>query len=100
MAGKRRKRKCLRYRTRKVIQDYGPAKKVRSCASYGRKASKKRRGGKRRATKRGKWCVFRGRGKAAQMQTCHKNKRMAKHAAAVLRRTCRAKVRIKKVKGA
>lgn len=95
---RKRKRKCLRYRTRKVIQDYGPAKTVRSCASYGSAARKKRRkAGKR---KRSKWCVFRGKGKSAQMQTCHKNKRAAKHAAAVLRRSCRAKVRIKKVKRA
>lgn len=87
-------RKCKRYRTKKIIQDYGPAKRVRVCASYG-----SARKGKRRGKRRHKWCVFKGKRKG-MMQSCHPSKRTAKHAAAVLRRTCRARIRVKRMKKA
>ncbi len=87
-------RKCKRYKTKTIIQDYGPAKKIRVCASYG---SKRRKGKRRRAGKRGRWCVFKGKRKGVSV-SCHTNKRSAKHAAAVLRKTCRSRIRVRRGK--
>jgi hypothetical protein len=88
-------RRCKRKKTITVLQKYGPAKKMRVCASY----TKPGRAGSRGRRKH-RWCVFKGKGKSAAKQTCHTNKRAAKHAAAVLRKGCRARIRVRRVKGA
>lgn len=89
-------RRCKRKKTITIIQDYGPAKKRRVCASYGKSGGRKRRRlGRRRHT----WCVFKGKRKGVKT-TCHTNKRAAKHAAAVMRKGCRARIRVRRVKKA
>lgn len=88
-------RRCKRKKTITIIQDYGPAKKIRVCASYGRK--KKGRKGKRRA--KAKWCVFKGKRKGVA-QGCFRTKLRAKKHAASLRRTCRARIRVRRSRAA
>lgn len=83
-------RKCKRKKTITILQDYGPAKKRRVCASYTSKRRKK--GGKKRGTG---WCVFKGKRKGVK-HSCFRTKAKAKHAAAVLRRTCRSRIRVKR----
>jgi len=89
----KRRRRCTRKKTITVLQKYGPAKKKRVCASYSGVA---RKGGKRRTLH----CVFKGKGKRAAKQSCHTSKRAATHAAAGLRKTCRARIRVRKVRNA
>lgn len=89
-------RKCKRKKTITVLQKYGPAKKMRVCASYG---GGRKRKATRTARRRNRWCVFKGKRKGFSV-SCHTNKRAAKHAAASLRKTCRARIRVRRVKSA
>jgi hypothetical protein len=79
---RRAKRRCIRKKTITVLQSHGPAKKMRVCALYGHH-----------------YCVFKGKRKGVRT-SCHTNKRAAKHAAAKLRKTCRARIRVRRVRAA
>lgn len=86
------KRKCkTRRRCKKVIQDYGPAKRVcrRVCVkgSRGRKAGKSGKG----------WCVYKGKGKGRAV-SCHVKKRAASRVARHMRKTCRTRIRVKRAR--
>ncbi len=83
-------RKCKRKKTITVLQKYGPAKKIRVCASYGGKGS----GG--RGRKRKGWCVFKGKAKIAH--SCFRTKVRARKAASRLKKTCKSRIRIKRGK--
>lgn len=83
---KRAKRKCTRYKRVKELQSFGPAKTRRVCASYG--------GGKS-GRKKSHWCVFKGKAKIAT--SCHLTKAAASKARTRLRKTCKRRVRVKKV---
>lgn len=84
-------RRCKRKKTVTILQKYGPAKKIRVCASYGGKGSG-RRGGKRKRP----WCIYKGKAKVAH--ACFRTKRVAKKRAARLKRTCKSRIRVKRGK--
>ncbi len=71
------RRRCT---TRTVIQDFGPAKKIRTCRKVG-KAKKL-------------WCVYKGKSPIAS--SCHRKKSSAKKRAKILQRTGKCKTRVKR----
>lgn len=70
------KRRCT---TRTVLQDFGPAKKIRTC---------------RKVSAKPLWCVFKGKSKIAA--SCHRKKSSAKKRAKIMQRTGKCKVRVKR----
>ena len=71
------RRRCT---TRTVIQDFGPAKKVRTCRKV-RKAKPL-------------WCVFQGKAKIAS--SCHRKKSSANRRARAISKSRRCKTRVKR----
>lgn len=92
MAATKRKRKfqCVRRKTKTVIQDYGPAKKVKTCAKRVPFNSKEGRAFRKKGGKgKSRYCVFRGKSPVAM--SCHLKKSAANKAAARARKSCKAK---------
>ncbi len=94
MAAKKRKYQCVRRKSKTVIQDYGPAKKVRTCSkrvpfnsAEGRAFRKKGGRGKKR------FCVYKGKKRAAE--SCHLKKSTANKAATRLRKRCKSKIKVR-----
>jgi hypothetical protein len=87
------KRRCIRRGYKTIIQDYGPAKKVRVCRKFGTGAAARAAGG-RRKKRRHHWCVFKG----VRKQTCHLHKSSARAAARRIQKKCKHKVTIRSVR--
>jgi len=83
------RRKCRRWGYRKVIQDYGPAKRIRFCKS--------RKGSSKGGTKAKGWCVYKGKRKGRAV-SCHKMKRAATRIAKIMRKTCKTRIRVKRAR--
>ena len=71
------KRRCT---TRTVLQDFGPAKKVRTCRKVGKPKKL--------------WCVFKGKAKIAS--SCHRKKSIAKRRARALSKSKGCRTRVKR----
>jgi hypothetical protein len=87
------KRRCIRRGYKTILQDYGPAKKVRVCRKFGTgKAAAAAVGGRKR--RRHHWCVFKG----VRKHTCHLHKANARAAALHLQKKCKHKVTVRSVR--
>jgi hypothetical protein len=86
------KRRCIRKGWKTIIQDYGPAKRVRVCKKFGKGSSAAAH--KPRRKRKHHWCVFKG----VRKTTCHLHKRNARAAARRLQRKCKHKVTVQSVR--